>query len=53
METYKNVDVQIIEHFEDIADKIVEIVKPGDIVVTLGAGDIYKAGKLILEKIKG
>ncbi len=49
---YNNIDVQIIEHFEDIAEIVAAVANSGDIIVTLGAGDIYKAGKLILDKIK-
>ncbi len=39
--------------FEEIADYIVETAKEGDLVITLGCGDIYKAAKLMLEKYKG
>lgn len=38
--------------FEEIADFIVKNVKPGDIVFTMGAGDISKLSKIILDKLK-
>jgi len=43
--------VQIIEKFEDIPSVVASAVREGDIVLTLGAGDIYKAGKMILDEI--
>ena len=38
-----------IENNDMITNKIMEIIKKGDIVITLGAGDIYKYGKQLLE----
>lgn len=37
--------------FEQIADYIVENAKEGDLVITLGCGDIYKAAKIMLKKL--
>jgi len=42
----------IIPKFEDIPATILKHVRRGDIIVTLGAGDIYKAGKMILDELK-
>lgn len=39
-----------IDAFEDIADYIVKNAQPGDFVITMGGGDIYKAAKLIRQK---
>ena len=36
--------------FDAIADYVSENADPGDLVLTMGAGDIYKVGELILEK---
>jgi UDP-N-acetylmuramate--alanine ligase len=36
--------------FEEIADFIIQNAGDGDLVITLGCGDIYKAAKLILKK---
>ncbi len=38
-----------IEDFEDIASFVYEKAGPGDLVLTMGAGDIYKVGEMILE----
>ncbi len=45
-------DVTLISRFEDIAAVVAETVQSGDIVLTLGAGDIYKAGPMILQRLR-
>ncbi len=49
---HENRNVDIISNFNDIPGRILDVVKEGDIVITLGAGDIYKAGDMILDAIK-
>ncbi|MCL2056787.1 MAG: UDP-N-acetylmuramate--L-alanine ligase [Oscillospiraceae bacterium] len=39
-----------METFEEIAAYILENAEAGDLVVTMGCGDVYKCAKLILEK---
>ena len=41
----------LIDRFEDIPKRVLSVVQPGDVIVTLGAGDIYKAGNAILEEL--
>ena len=41
-----------LETFEEIADYAVQHAKPGDLILTLGGGDIYKCANLIVEKYK-
>ena len=36
--------------FDAMAEFVCNNTSPGDIVLTMGAGDIYKVGELILEK---
>ncbi len=43
-------DVCVADGFENIADKIEEIARPGDLVITMGGGDIYKAAHIIQER---
>lgn len=38
------------ESFEEIADFVYQNAEEGDYVITMGAGDIYKVGEMILEK---
>lgn len=40
------------EGFEGVTKHIIENAKPGDLVITLGCGDIYKAAKMILNELK-
>jgi UDP-N-acetylmuramate--alanine ligase len=45
-------EVEIISRFEDIPGYVASHVREDDIVITLGAGDIYKTGARIIEEIK-
>src|SRR5699024_9082543 len=40
------------DSFEKIADCVMEKAQPGDLILTLGGGDIYKCANLIVEKYK-
>lgn len=37
--------------FEDIATFVADNARPGDLVITLGCGDVYKAALLIIDKL--
>lgn len=41
---------EFLPDFEHIADRIKELAQPGDLFITLGCGDIYKAAILTTEK---
>lgn len=41
---------EYISGFEEIVDHLEEILKPGDVLVTMGAGDVYKIGEMFLRK---
>ena len=41
---------EYLDSFEKLADRVREIAKPGDIVLTVGAGDIWKVNRLLMEK---
>ena len=38
---------------EQMLDEAVNLLQPGDLVITLGAGDIWTVGEAILERLKG
>ena len=40
----------VLSTFREIADYIRQNAKPGDLVITLGCGDIYKAAELMIEQ---
>ena len=44
-------DAVIVDGFENIADKVIEIADKGDLVITMGGGDIYKAAHIIMERL--
>ena len=37
--------------FEEVADRAIEIADEGDLIITLGCGDVYKIAKMIIEKL--
>ncbi|MBR2590857.1 MAG: UDP-N-acetylmuramate--L-alanine ligase [Clostridia bacterium] len=38
--------------FDEIADYTLSIAQKGDLIITLGCGDIYKAAKIMIDKLK-
>jgi UDP-N-acetylmuramate--alanine ligase len=45
-------DCVIVDGFENIADTIIKTAQKGDIVITMGGGDIYKAAYIVKEKLQ-
>ena len=45
-------DVIYISDKEDVPTRVAELVQSGDILLTMGAGDIWKAGEKILEQLR-
>ena len=37
--------------FEEVVDYVLQKAKPGDLIITLGCGDIYKAAKMMANKL--
>ena len=48
---YGHRDASYIEDMDELFARAVEVIRPGDVVVTLGAGDIYKVGDRILTAV--
>ena len=46
-------DVRYVADKNDLPASLLEYAEPGDIVITLGAGDIYKAGHALLDALRG
>ena len=38
--------------FDEVAKRAEEAAKPGDMIITLGCGDIYKAAKIMIKDLK-
>ncbi len=47
---YPSKEVYYFGNFEEIASFVVNNAQSGDLVITMGAGDIYKVAEIILEK---
>ncbi|HKL10711.1 MAG TPA: cyanophycin synthetase, partial [Clostridia bacterium] len=47
----EGVDVKYISSFEDVARHVAGLAEPGDLILTMGAGDVYKIGDLIAKKL--
>lgn len=48
LEKHPGFDVRYIDNFEDMAEFLKANTRKGDMVITMGAGDIYKVGDLLL-----
>ena len=48
---YGHKGASYIEDMDELFARAVEVIRPGDVVVTLGAGDIYKVGDRILTAV--
>lgn len=46
------VNGEVIDDYSVLADRMIAEAKPGDIIMTMGAGDIYKAARIIAERLK-
>ena len=44
-------DCKVIDDYEQLSYEMAKAAKPGDIIITMGAGDIFKVAKMILEKL--
>jgi UDP-N-acetylmuramate--alanine ligase len=45
--------VHYADSFESMTDQVAKLARDGDMVMTMGAGDIYKAGEMLLDKLSG
>lgn len=49
---YASKEVYYVKDFEDIANYINKFALPDDMVITMGAGDVYKVGELLVKEEK-
>jgi len=47
-----HLDIEFFPDKSQIVERLTETLKPGDVVLTLGAGDIYKIGEALVEALK-
>ena len=48
-ETHQDKEILFIPDYQEIANKVLSQAEEGDLVITMGAGDIYKVGELIIK----
>ncbi len=48
----KEVGCEWVTGFDEAVERLLEIVEPGDLVLSMGCGDIYKAANLLVERLK-
>ena len=48
---YGHRKVHYVKEKSDLPEKLKQIVQPGDVVITMGAGDIYKYGEQFVEEL--
>lgn len=51
-EKYGHKNVTYVEDKKNVSDALKNIVQPGDIIITMGAGDIYRSGDEFVEEIE-
>ena len=44
-------DAQVVADYNELAQKMIAAANEGDLIITMGAGDIYKVAHIILEKL--
>ncbi len=45
-------DCTVVETFDDVADLVIKTAGEGDLVISMGGGDIYKADHIIIDRLK-
>lgn len=49
---YGHQNMHYVQDKNELGNRLLEITRPGDIVITMGAGDIYKYGEDFINKLK-
>ncbi len=44
-------DAEVVADYNELAEKMIDAAVDGDLIITMGAGDIYKVAHIILEKL--
>lgn len=51
-EEHPDKEISYIPTLEGVAEKVIKDAKKGDLVITMGAGDIYKTGQIIMDNCR-
>ena len=52
-ETAEYTDERKYQNFEDVCNYVVTNAQPGDLILTMGCGDINKVNKMIVDRLRG
>ncbi len=44
-------DAEVVADYNELAEKMIAAANDGDLIITMGAGDIYKVAHIVLEKL--
>lgn len=44
-------DAEVVADYDELAKKMIDAAGDGDLIITMGAGDIYKVAHIVLEKL--
>ncbi len=44
-------DAEVVSDYNELAEKMISAADDGDLIITMGAGDIYKVAHIVLEKL--
>ncbi len=45
-------NAEVVADYDTLAQKMIDSAESGDLIITMGAGDIYKVAHIVLEKLK-
>lgn len=51
-EQYPDKSIEYVARYEQIPEKLFPFIRPGDMIITMGAGTIYQAGEKLIQLIK-
>lgn len=51
-EHYGHRHVRYVEDKKDLPDVLTELTQPGDVVITMGAGDVWRYGEMFLDRLQ-
>lgn len=49
---YPQKEIYYVSNFEDIAHRLLAFIRPGDMIITMGAGNVYEVGQDLIQLLK-
>jgi UDP-N-acetylmuramate--alanine ligase len=51
IQSHGHKEIVFLQDFETAVSHLIKILNPGDILLTLGAGDVWKVGEMVLKEL--